>query len=83
MLWEEDIAPSRAEKEWISLDVTELATTGSRMTLRFRVVDKRAVGDHLSVTFLVSGHDNLCGVSRLDLVLARHHGGTQTEMSRV
>ena len=52
MIWEEDIAPSRTEKEWISLDITEMATAGSRLKLRFRVVDKRAVGDHLSVTFL-------------------------------
>jgi hypothetical protein len=52
LIWEEDIAPSRAGKEWISLDVTEQATAGSRLKLRFRVVDKRAVGDHFSVTFL-------------------------------
>ncbi len=52
MLWEEDIAPSREGKEWISLDVSELAAAKSRLELRFRVVDRRAVGDHLSVAFL-------------------------------
>ncbi len=52
LIWEEDIAASRAGKEWISLNVTELAAAGSRLKLRFRVVDKRGVGDHLSVAFL-------------------------------
>ena len=52
MLWEEDIASSRIGKEWISLDATEAAVADSRLNLRFRVVDRRAVGDHLSVTFL-------------------------------
>ncbi len=52
LIWEEDIAASRAGKEWISADVTELATAGSPLKLRFRVVDRRGVGDHLSVTFL-------------------------------
>ena len=51
LIWEEDIATSRAGKEWISLDVTDLAD-GSPLTLRFRVVDKQGVGDHLSVAFL-------------------------------
>ena len=52
LLWEEDIASSREGKEWISLDVTEIAPAGSSLRLRFRVVDRRAVGDHLSVAFL-------------------------------
>ena len=51
LIWEEDIATSRAGKEWGSLDVTDLAN-GSPLKLRFRVVDKRGVGDHLSVAFL-------------------------------
>jgi len=51
LIWEEDIATSRVGKEWGSLDVTDLAN-GAPMKLRFRVVDKRGVGDHLSVAFL-------------------------------
>ncbi|NLS94573.1 MAG: hypothetical protein GXX96_20645 [Planctomycetaceae bacterium] len=52
LIWEEDIAPTRAGKEWVSLDVTEPAGVDSRLRLRFCVVDKRGVGDHLSVAFL-------------------------------
>jgi hypothetical protein len=52
LLWEEDIASSRAGREWISLELAELVTAGSRLKLRFRVMDKRGVGDHLSVAFL-------------------------------
>ncbi|HUT94687.1 MAG TPA: hypothetical protein VMY37_34845 [Thermoguttaceae bacterium] len=52
LVWEEDVAPTRAGKEWISLDVTEPAGPGTTLKLRFRVVDKRGVGDHLTVTFL-------------------------------
>ena len=52
LIWEEDIASSRAGKEWVSLDITKLAAVGSPLKLRFRVVDKRGVGDHLSVAFL-------------------------------
>ena len=52
LVWEEDIAPSRNGREWLSLDVTQLAKPGTTLKLRFRVIDKRPVGDHLSVTFL-------------------------------
>jgi hypothetical protein len=52
LLWEEDIAPARDGKEWTTLDVTELAKPGTTLKLRFRVIDKRPVGDHLTVTFL-------------------------------
>ena len=52
LLWEEDVAPTRHGKEWVSLDITQLATPGATLNLRFRVVDKRGVGDHLTVTFL-------------------------------
>jgi len=52
LFWEEDIAPSRDGREWISLDVTELAKPDTMLNLRFRVIDKRPVGDHLTVTFL-------------------------------
>ena len=52
LVWEEDVAPTRDGKEWLSLDVTELARPGATLGLRFRVVDKRGVGDHLTVTFL-------------------------------
>jgi len=52
MVWEEDIAPTREGREWVSVDVTELAKATPRLKLRFRVIDKRPVGDHLSVAFL-------------------------------
>jgi hypothetical protein len=52
LVWEADIAPLQDGKEWVSLDVTELAEPDSTLKLRFRVIDKRRVGDHLSVTFL-------------------------------
>ncbi len=52
LLWEEDIAPTRAGNEWLSLDVTREAAADSRLRLRFCVVDRRGVGDHLSVAFL-------------------------------
>jgi hypothetical protein len=52
LIWEEDIASSRVGKEWISLDISGLVAAGSHLKLRFCVVDKRGVGDHLSVTFL-------------------------------
>ena len=52
LVWEEDIAPPRQGKEWVSLDPTELATPDTTLEIRFRVVDKRGVGDHLTVTFL-------------------------------
>jgi hypothetical protein len=52
LIWEEDIASSRAGQEWVSVDITKLATAGSNLHLRFRVVDKQGVGDHLSVAYL-------------------------------
>ncbi|MHB8897443.1 MAG: hypothetical protein ACYC6Y_01710 [Thermoguttaceae bacterium] len=52
LLWEEDIAPDREGKEWVSVDVTDAARRGSRLRLQFRVTDKRGVGDHLSVAFV-------------------------------
>lgn len=52
LVWEEDVAPTRAGSEWVSVDVTELARPGTTLSLRFRVVDQRGVGDHLTVTFL-------------------------------
>jgi hypothetical protein len=52
LVWEEDIARSREGSEWISLDLTDLAEPGSPLALRFRVIDKRPVSDHLSVAFL-------------------------------
>ncbi|NLX99513.1 MAG: hypothetical protein GXY83_25540 [Rhodopirellula sp.] len=52
LVWEEDIASSRSGREWGTVDVTEAAAGGPNVTVRFRVVDKRPVGDHLSVSFL-------------------------------
>ncbi len=52
MVWERDIAPPQEGEEWVSVDVTRWARPGTPLNLRFRVVDKRRVGDHLSVAFL-------------------------------
>ena len=57
LLWEEDIAPDRAGREWVSIDVTDAARAAPTLKLQFRVVDKRPVSDHLSVAF--------CGPARL------------------
>ncbi len=52
LAWEEDIAPARPGNGWVSLDVTESARGKPELQLRFRVIDKRRVGDHLTVTYL-------------------------------
>ncbi len=52
LVWEEDIAPSRAGREWGSVDVSEPGRGATELKIRFRVIDKRPVGDHLSVSFL-------------------------------
>ena len=52
LAWEEDVAPDRRGRTWVSVDVTAPARAADRLTLRFRVVDKRGVSNHLSVTFL-------------------------------
>jgi hypothetical protein len=52
LLWEEDVAPDRKDRVWVSIDVSAPAQATDRLKLRFRVVDKRGVSNHLSVTFL-------------------------------
>jgi hypothetical protein len=52
LVWEEDVAPDRAGREWVSVDVTPLAKPGEKLRLRLRVVEKKPVGNHTSVTFL-------------------------------
>ena len=52
LIWEEDIALSRAGKEWIAVDVTSVARGQKRLRLRFRVLDKRAVSNYTDITFL-------------------------------
>lgn len=52
MVWQEDISGSRENNEWISVDVTEAAKTSTTLAIRFRVIDRRAVGCFGSVTFL-------------------------------
>jgi hypothetical protein len=52
LLWEEDVAPDRKGRAWVSVDVSAPAKAADRLKLRFRVVDKRGVSNHLSVTFL-------------------------------
>lgn len=50
--WEEDVAPDRKGRTWVSVDVSAPAKIADRLKLRFRVEDKRGVSHHLSVTFL-------------------------------
>ena len=52
MVWQEDITVSRAGREWLTLDVTALATPESTLAIRFRVIDRRPVSSYGSVTFL-------------------------------
>ena len=52
LVWEEDVAPDRAGREWVSVDVSPLAKPGDRLKLRFRVLEKQPVGNHTSVSFL-------------------------------
>jgi hypothetical protein len=52
LVWEEDVASDRRGRAWVSLDVSELARKADRLKLRFKVLDKRGVSNHLSVTFL-------------------------------
>jgi len=58
MIWEEDIATSREGKEWIAIDVTDVARRAKRLMLRFRVIDKRPVSNYPTITFL--GPVKLC-----------------------
>ena len=52
VVWEADIATDRAGKEWVSVDVTEAAGKADTLRLRFRVEDRRGVGNYSDVTFL-------------------------------
>lgn len=50
LVWEEDIALSREGREWIAVDVTDLAKGAARFALRFRVEDRRRVGNYPDLT---------------------------------
>ena len=52
LIWEEDASAARAGLEWVSVDVTKQAKTAAKLTLRFRLVDKRPVGCYGTVAFL-------------------------------
>lgn len=52
LAWQEDIARPRDGQEWISVDVTEAVRSAKTLSVRFRVIDRRAVGSFGSVTFL-------------------------------
>jgi len=54
LVWEEDIALSREGKEWVAADVTDAAKGARRLTLRFRVIDKRAVSNYSDITVLAT-----------------------------
>ncbi len=51
-IWQEDASDSRDGHEWLSLDITKLATPGQPLALRFRVEDRRPVGCYGTATFL-------------------------------
>jgi len=52
LVWEEDIARDRAGREWVRVDLKDRGKAADRLTLRFRVIEKRAVGGHGSIAFL-------------------------------
>jgi len=52
LVWEEDVAPDRKGRAWVTVDVPEAAKAADLLKLRFRVLDKRGVSNHLSVTFV-------------------------------
>ncbi len=52
LVWEEDVAPDRKGRVWVTVDVSAAVQAADRLKLRFRVEDRRGVGNHLSVTFL-------------------------------
>jgi len=51
-VWEEDSAVSRAGAEWVTVDVTKAARDAEQLDLRFRVADRRGVGNWRIVTFV-------------------------------
>jgi hypothetical protein len=52
LVWEEDVARDRKGRAWVAARVSAAARSADRLKLRFRVVDKRGVSNHLSVVFL-------------------------------
>ncbi len=52
MVWEEDVAASRAGKEWLSIDVSAPARKAPKLRLRFRVHGRRGVSNYGLVAFL-------------------------------
>lgn len=54
-VWDVDIAPTRKGREWITIDVTRFADVGKKLTLSFRVEDRRRTGDHLTFTAIGPG----------------------------
>ena len=52
LAWEEDVAPDRKGRAWVTCDVTDLARAAERLKLKFRVIDRRGVSNHLSISFL-------------------------------
>jgi len=52
LLWEEDIACDRTGREWVRGELPAGLKPGERVELRFRVVEKKPMANHLSVAFL-------------------------------
>jgi len=52
LVWEEDVAPDRKGRTWVTVDVSTAVEAADQLRLRFRVEDRRGVSNHLSVTFL-------------------------------
>jgi len=51
-VWEEDIAVSREGEEWLTADITKAAKGSAMLKLRFRVEDRKGVGNYTTTTFL-------------------------------
>ena len=51
-VWEQDIALDQRGKEWITVDLTEIARGAENLDFVFTVTEKQAVGHHASIVFV-------------------------------
>lgn len=52
LIWSEDIALDRKDRAWVTVDITDKVQKEKEVRLRFRVVDRKPVGSHLTVAFV-------------------------------
>ncbi|MFA7175353.1 MAG: glycoside hydrolase family 20 zincin-like fold domain-containing protein [Kiritimatiellia bacterium] len=52
LVWSEDIAQDRTGRAWVSIDISKVVQPGAELRLRFRVEDRKTVGNHLTVAFI-------------------------------